>query len=227
MNASLSAIFARRGNSSQISMPGTFVLIGENSPRISEGASHQRYLEGPGLREPKREGARLLATPGSYAYLRISHGCDHTCSFCAIPAIRGPHRSKRPDDVLDEARDAERIAREQHDVTVGARLERADAVAEAEDRRRRRRDGRDRVRARDAVGDALRGLEESGKRRQGVRFPSSPQTCLERPDKADEGEGVRSRLQIRSRPAGRVFRSRLFPGRDGARNLLRSTGQGV
>ena len=37
-----------------------------------------------------------FSTPGSYAYLRISHGCDHTCSFCAIPAIRGPHRSKRP-----------------------------------------------------------------------------------------------------------------------------------
>ncbi len=70
---------------------------------IADGASHQRYLEGPGLREPAREGARLLATPGSYAYLRISHGCDHTCSFCAIPSIRGPHRSKRPAAVLEEA----------------------------------------------------------------------------------------------------------------------------
>jgi len=63
----------------------------------------QAYLEGPGLRAPEREGARLLATPGSYAYLRISHGCDHTCAFCAIPSIRGPHRSKRPSVVLDEA----------------------------------------------------------------------------------------------------------------------------
>jgi ribosomal protein S12 methylthiotransferase len=64
-----------------------------------------RYLAAGGLREPEREGARLLATPGSYAYLRISHGCDHTCAFCAIPAIRGPHRSKRPEVVLDEARE--------------------------------------------------------------------------------------------------------------------------
>jgi ribosomal protein S12 methylthiotransferase len=64
-----------------------------------------RYLAAGGLREPEREGARLLATPGSYAYLRISHGCDHTCAFCAIPAIRGPHRSKRPESVLDEARE--------------------------------------------------------------------------------------------------------------------------
>lgn len=72
--------------------------------RIADGdGSHRRYLEGPGLREPAREGARLLATPGSYAYLRISHGCDHTCSFCAIPSIRGPHRSKRPAAVCEEA----------------------------------------------------------------------------------------------------------------------------
>jgi len=77
--------------------------LARNIRSMSEGEKHQRYLEGPGLREPRREGARLLATPGSYAYLRISHGCDHTCSFCAIPSIRGPHRSKRPSDVLEEA----------------------------------------------------------------------------------------------------------------------------
>ncbi len=63
------------------------------------------YLDGPGLRPPEREGARLLATPGSYAYLRISHGCDHTCAFCAIPGIRGPHRSKRPAAVISEAQE--------------------------------------------------------------------------------------------------------------------------
>lgn len=72
---------------------------------LTEGRSFKRYLEGPGLRAPERDGARLLSTPGSYAYLRISHGCDHTCSFCAIPSIRGPHRSKRPSVVLEEARE--------------------------------------------------------------------------------------------------------------------------
>jgi ribosomal protein S12 methylthiotransferase len=46
-----------------------------------------------------------LSTPGSYAYLRISHGCDHTCGFCAIPSIRGPHRSKRPAAVVEEAQE--------------------------------------------------------------------------------------------------------------------------
>lgn len=46
---------------------------------------------------------RLRLTPRHYAYLRISEGCDQKCSFCTIPAIRGPYRSKRPDEVLREA----------------------------------------------------------------------------------------------------------------------------
>ncbi len=70
---------------------------------LVDGKDVAAYLDSPGLRPAERDGARLLATPGSYAYLRISHGCDHTCSFCAIPSIRGPHRSKRPSVVLDEA----------------------------------------------------------------------------------------------------------------------------
>ncbi len=72
---------------------------------LADGSKIESYLESPGLREATRDGSRLLATPGSYAYLRISHGCDHTCSFCAIPSIRGPHRSKRPSDLVEEARE--------------------------------------------------------------------------------------------------------------------------
>jgi len=72
---------------------------------LGRGGSAPRYLEAGGLRAPEREGARLLSTPVSYAYLRISHGCDHECSFCAIPGIRGPHRSVPPDDLVAEARE--------------------------------------------------------------------------------------------------------------------------
>src|SRR5678809_919696 len=39
-------------------------------------------------------GERLLATPQHYAYLKISEGCNRTCSFCAIPLMRGQHLSK-------------------------------------------------------------------------------------------------------------------------------------
>ncbi len=46
---------------------------------------------------------RLLITPGHWAYLRISEGCNHRCSFCTIPAIRGRFRSKSPELVLSEA----------------------------------------------------------------------------------------------------------------------------
>jgi ribosomal protein S12 methylthiotransferase len=72
---------------------------------LSEGKRVATYLDGPGLRDADREGARLLSTPRSYAYLRISHGCDHTCAFCAIPSIRGRHRSKTLASVVDEARE--------------------------------------------------------------------------------------------------------------------------
>jgi len=48
---------------------------------------------------------RLRIGPVHSAYLRISEGCSHRCSFCTIPAIRGPFRSKPPSLVLDEARE--------------------------------------------------------------------------------------------------------------------------
>ncbi|MHC4433655.1 MAG: 30S ribosomal protein S12 methylthiotransferase RimO, partial [Planctomycetota bacterium] len=47
--------------------------------------------------------SRLLITPGHWAYLRISEGCDRRCSYCTIPGIRGPFRSKPPELVLAEA----------------------------------------------------------------------------------------------------------------------------
>jgi len=48
-------------------------------------------------------GERLLTTPKHYAYLKISEGCDRTCSFCAIPLIRGKHKSKPIEEVVKEA----------------------------------------------------------------------------------------------------------------------------
>jgi ribosomal protein S12 methylthiotransferase len=48
-------------------------------------------------------GERLLATPQHYAYLKISEGCNRTCSFCAIPLMRGAHTSKTIEEVVAEA----------------------------------------------------------------------------------------------------------------------------
>ncbi|MBT3754437.1 MAG: 30S ribosomal protein S12 methylthiotransferase RimO [Flavobacteriaceae bacterium] len=48
-------------------------------------------------------GERLTTTPKNYAYLKISEGCDRPCSFCAIPLMRGKHKSKSIEDIVIEA----------------------------------------------------------------------------------------------------------------------------
>lgn len=48
-------------------------------------------------------GERLLATPQHYAYMKISEGCNRTCSFCAIPLMRGQHISKPIEELVKEA----------------------------------------------------------------------------------------------------------------------------
>lgn len=48
-------------------------------------------------------GERAVSTPAHYAYLKISEGCDNPCSFCAIPLMRGGHKTKPIEEVLIEA----------------------------------------------------------------------------------------------------------------------------
>jgi ribosomal protein S12 methylthiotransferase len=47
---------------------------------------------------------RLVTTPGSWAYVKVSEGCSHRCGFCAIPLIKGPYRSRGAASVVREAR---------------------------------------------------------------------------------------------------------------------------
>lgn len=47
-------------------------------------------------------GERVLTTPGGSAYVKISEGCDNPCSFCAIPLMRGKHRSRPLEEILQE-----------------------------------------------------------------------------------------------------------------------------
>jgi len=67
--------------------------------------------EGPRvvIRDPSRpfgaEVGRLRLTPRHYGYLRVAEGCDHACTFCAIPGFRGRFRSKPEQAILDEARE--------------------------------------------------------------------------------------------------------------------------
>ena len=62
---------------------------------------------GPSLSLYDHLAPRHLATPSWTAYLKIAEGCDHTCSFCAIPSFRGAFRSRTQDDLVAEA---ERLA---------------------------------------------------------------------------------------------------------------------
>ncbi len=47
-------------------------------------------------------GERAISTPHHFAYIKISEGCDNPCSFCAIPLMRGKHKSKPVEQIMDE-----------------------------------------------------------------------------------------------------------------------------
>jgi len=47
---------------------------------------------------------RTLTTPNHYAYIKISEGCNRTCSYCAIPIITGKHRSRSMEDIENEVK---------------------------------------------------------------------------------------------------------------------------
>lgn len=53
--------------------------------------------------DKQRYSERILTSPGHYAYLKISEGCDRTCAFCAIPLIRGKCRSRSIEDIVQES----------------------------------------------------------------------------------------------------------------------------
>ena len=53
---------------------------------------------------PDYDTPRFRLTPGHFAYLKIAEGCNHPCSFCVIPQMRGKHRSRQPESVLAEIR---------------------------------------------------------------------------------------------------------------------------
>lgn len=48
---------------------------------------------------------RTLTTPSHYAYVKISEGCNRTCSYCAIPIMTGKHKSRELEEILDECRE--------------------------------------------------------------------------------------------------------------------------
>jgi ribosomal protein S12 methylthiotransferase len=79
--------------------------INRVADHIVGGAREQRTLFRPAPVRALDDRARLRITPRHYAYLKISEGCDRTCTFCAIPKMRGKHVTKPIEMVLAEARE--------------------------------------------------------------------------------------------------------------------------
>jgi len=67
-------------------------------------------VRGESFRQARRtflydhETPRALSTPSTWAYIKISEGCSHRCTFCSIPMIKGPYRSRPVSSILEEAR---------------------------------------------------------------------------------------------------------------------------
>ena len=73
--------------------------------RLVGGSREQRELFRPAPIKAMNDQSRLRITPSHYAYLKISEGCDRTCTFCSIPSMRGKHVTKPIEMILDEARE--------------------------------------------------------------------------------------------------------------------------
>ncbi len=75
------------------------VLVGRADP-----GAPSVFWSGPTRYIPDFSAPRFRLTPRHYAYVKIAEGCNHPCTFCSIPRIRGWHRSRPLDDVLAEIR---------------------------------------------------------------------------------------------------------------------------
>lgn len=94
-------------------LSGVDLLIGpDDIPRIARllrertAAPGSRCALAPARQRPsltERAAPRMLATPSHTAYLKIAEGCSHRCSFCTIPAIKGPYRSRSQRSIFAEA----------------------------------------------------------------------------------------------------------------------------
>ncbi len=79
--------------------------IAQVARNFSSGIREQRELFRPAPIRSQNDQTRLRITPAHYAYLKISEGCDRTCTFCSIPSMRGKHVTKPVEMIVEEARE--------------------------------------------------------------------------------------------------------------------------
>ena len=102
----------RYGRELLADLPDIDALVGPNASRADllraiagDDQSAPQVLLARRTTQPRRDTPRVRITPTPYAYLRISEGCSQHCSFCTIPAIRGPYRSKSGRTIVSEAKE--------------------------------------------------------------------------------------------------------------------------
>ncbi len=81
---------------------GSFGAIVLAADAVTEGRRVSLFAD---QSAPIEEIPRVVSTGPGWAYLRIAEGCNNFCAFCAIPYIRGRYRSRRMEDIVDEAKD--------------------------------------------------------------------------------------------------------------------------
>lgn len=79
--------------------------ISKVADRLVGGLNEQRELFRPAPIKALDDRSRLRLTPSHFAYLKISEGCDRTCTFCSIPKMRGKHVTKPIEAIVEEAQE--------------------------------------------------------------------------------------------------------------------------
>lgn len=104
-----------RGNTSKTKIVGRFAELEKSDPAASRAHEDPAVLQPAGpvpLIEvhsrptfiPDFSTPRFRLTPKHFAYVKIAEGCNHPCSFCIIPRMRGSHRSRAQKDIVSEVR---------------------------------------------------------------------------------------------------------------------------
>ena len=177
---------------------------------------------------PVDEIPRVVSTGPGWAYLRIAEGCNNYCAFCAIPSIRGRYRSRRMENILEEARDlAEKGVKEliviAQDITrYGTDLYSRRCLA-ALCRELAKIDGIEWIRLHYLYPDAFDNelIEEIARNGKIVKYLDIPiqhinNTILKRMNRRGTGEEIRKLFRtLRERIPGLVLRTSLIAGLPG------------
>ena len=83
---------------------GSLCDIAEACEAVLRGEKYSSFRD---KNTSKLGGDRIITTEPHTAYLKVSEGCDNRCTYCAIPLIRGGHRSRTVEDIVAEAKDLE------------------------------------------------------------------------------------------------------------------------